>query len=234
MALKPIVVALVNRIPPSSSIFGRVTLGLVNGMTETSLLPPSCWNGESTVMHRASPRVGYHKRGYPKQEPKILLEPCNNQSRRTTTRPRPFLRFARGLRRGLRRKAKALRPAEALSPRRDTNSPIRPRLDSATTLSPPSRPTPLTKRHVQLMRPTTPATSAARWRSTGRVTDGTGDRVQQGLPATMLITVPPADSRTALCYLTPVPRTKWRGGSSPGPSSLGISMKDRPFILCLV
>ena len=74
---------------------------------------------------------------------------------------------------------------------RDTNSSIRPRLCSATTSSPPSRPTPLTKRHVQLMRPTTPATLAARWRSTGRVTDGTGDRAQQGLSATVLITVPP-------------------------------------------
>jgi len=51
VALKLIVVALVNRIPPSSHVFGRVTLGLVNGMTETSLPPPSCWNGESTAMH---------------------------------------------------------------------------------------------------------------------------------------------------------------------------------------
>ena len=77
------------------------------------------------------------------------------------------------------------------------------------------------------MRPTTPATSAARWRSTGRMTDGTGDRAQQGLPTTMLITVPPADTRTALCYLTPMPRTKRRGGSSSGPCSLRISMKDQ-------
>ena len=104
---------------------------------------------------------------------------------------------------------------------RDTNSLIRPRLGSATTSSPPSQPTPLTKRHVQSIRPTTPATSAARWHSTGRMTDGTGNRAQQGLPTTVLITVPPADTRTALCYLTPAPRTKWRGGSSPGPSSLG-------------
>ena len=153
--------------------------------------------------------VEYHKKGYPKQEPKILL-----QSQRTTTRSRQILRLAQGLRRGLRRKAKALRPAEALSPRPprrgpapqclgwDTNSPIRPRLGSATTSSPPSRPTPLTKRHVQLMRPTTPATSAARWRSTSRMTDGTGDRAQQELPATVLITVPPADTRTALCCNT--------------------------------
>ena len=84
------------------------------------------------------------------------------------------------------------------------------------------------------MRPTTPATSAVRWRSTGRVTDGTGDQAQQGLPATMLTTVPPADTRTALCYLTPAPRTKRRGGSSPGPCSLGISMKDQLLVLRLV
>ena len=84
------------------------------------------------------------------------------------------------------------------------------------------------------MRPTTPTTSAAHWHSSGRTTDGTGDRAQRGLPATVLITVPPADTRTALCYLTPAPRTKWRGGSSPGPSSLGISMKAQPFVLRLV
>ena len=77
-----------------------------------------------------------------------------------------------------------------------------------TTSSPPSRPTPLTKRHVQLMRPTTPATSATRRHCTGRMTDGTGDR------------------NTALCCLTPAPRTKWCGGLSPGPSSLEISVKD--------
>ena len=66
------------------------------------------------------------------------------------------------------------------------------------------------------MRPTTPATSAARRHCTGRMTDGTGDR------------------NTALCCLTPTPRTKWRGGSSPGPCSLGISMKAQLFILRLV
>ena len=102
-----------------------------------------------------------------------------------------------------------------------------------TTSSPPSRPTPLTKRHVQLMRPTAPATSVAHRHSSGRTTDATGDRAQQGLPATMLITVPPADTRTALCYLTPAPRTKRHGGSSPGPCSLGISMKDQLFFLRL-
>ena len=42
VALKLIAVTLVNRIPLSSRVFGWVTLGLVNGMMETSLLPPSC------------------------------------------------------------------------------------------------------------------------------------------------------------------------------------------------
>ena len=45
---------------------------------------------------------------------------------------------------------------------------------------------------------------------------------------------PPADTRTALCYLTPAPRTKWCGGSSPGPSSLRISIEDQPLVLHLV
>ena len=36
VALELVVAELVNRIPPSSCIFGRVTLGLVNGMMETS------------------------------------------------------------------------------------------------------------------------------------------------------------------------------------------------------
>ena len=30
--------------------------------------------------------VGYHKKGYPKQEPKMLLKPCKNQSQKTTAR----------------------------------------------------------------------------------------------------------------------------------------------------
>ena len=37
--------------------------------------------------------VGYHKKGYPKQEPKILLSPCKNQ----TARSQQIFRFARGL-----------------------------------------------------------------------------------------------------------------------------------------
>ena len=56
VALKLVAIALVNRIPMSSHIFGRVTLSLVNGMRETSLPPPSRQNGESTAMHRASLR----------------------------------------------------------------------------------------------------------------------------------------------------------------------------------
>ena len=130
--------------------------------------------------------------------------------------------------------------AEALSPR---PRPARPRTgyqfsDSPETglgtSSPPSRQTPLTKRHVQLMRSTTPATSAARWRSTGRVTDGTGDRVQQELPATVLITVLPTDTRSVLCYLTPAPRTKRRGRSSPGPCSLSNSRRAQLLVIHLV
>ena len=121
------------------------------------------------------------------QEPKILLKPCKNQSQRTTTRSRQILRFAEAC-----AEASDERPKLSAPPRPsrrgpapqslgwDTNSPIRLRLGSATTSSPPSRPTPLTKRHVQLMRPTTPSTSAARWRSTGRVTDGTGDQRSRG------------------------------------------------------
>ena len=50
--------------------------------------------------------VGYHKKGYPKQEPKRLLRPCQYQSQRTTMRSRLILRFARGpCNKGLGRKA---------------------------------------------------------------------------------------------------------------------------------
>ena len=51
VALELIAIELVNRIPPSSCVLGRVTIGLVNGMTKTSLLPPSCRNSESTIVH---------------------------------------------------------------------------------------------------------------------------------------------------------------------------------------
>ena len=72
--------------------------------------------------------------------------------------------------------------------------------------------------------------SAARGYSAGRATDGTGDRAQQGLPATVL----PTDTRTALCYLTPAPRTKRRGRSSPGPCSLSNSRRAQLLVLRLV
>ena len=62
--------------------------------------------------------VGYRKKGYPKQEPKILLKPCKNQSRKTTARsqqispirPRPCAEASC-------ERQKAPRPTEALSPR---------------------------------------------------------------------------------------------------------------------
>jgi len=53
------------------------------------------------------------------------------------------------------------------------------------------------------------------------------DRTGQGLPATVLGTVPPADACTTLCYLTPTPRTARRGESGPGPCSLEISVQDQ-------
>ena len=31
--------------------------------------------------------VGYHKKGYPKQEQKMSLKPCKNQSQKTTAKP---------------------------------------------------------------------------------------------------------------------------------------------------
>ena len=137
-------------------------------------------------------------------------------------------------------------PAEALSPR---PRPERPRmgcqfsnsLEAGLGKQPhnlrPDR-TPLTKRHVRINVPNySRKTSAARGYSAGRATDGTGDRAQQGLPATVLITVLvtvlPTDTRTALCYLTPVPRTKRRGRSSPGPCSLCNSRRAQLLVLRL-
>ena len=55
----------------------------------------------------------------------------------------------------------------------------------------------------------------------------------QGLPAAVLGTVPTTDARTALCYLTPAPRTTRRGQSSPGHYSLGISVQDQLLPPCL-
>ena len=148
--------------------------------------------------------------------------------------------------RGLRREAKTLRPTEALSPRpscrgpapqglgRDANSPIRPRLGSATTSSPPPRLAPLTKRRVRINAPNYSRNVSRTLHSLGRTTDGTGDRAQQGLPATVLITVPPADTRTTLCHLTLVPRTKRRGRSSPCPYSLENRRNAQLLVLRLV
>ena len=55
VALELVTTELVNRIHPSSQIFDRVTLGLVNGIMETSLPPPSRSDGESTAVHRVPP-----------------------------------------------------------------------------------------------------------------------------------------------------------------------------------
>ena len=90
-------------------------------------------------------------------------------------------------------------------------------------------------RHIQPTRPTTPTTSAerrldtaewaSRWESHRRhaVRDGT----RQGLPAAVLVTMPMADTRAALCCLTPTPRTARRGKSSLGPCSLRINAQDQ-------
>ena len=56
VALELIAVELVDCVPLYSRAFGRVTLGLANGMVETSLLLPSHCNGDSTTVLRASPR----------------------------------------------------------------------------------------------------------------------------------------------------------------------------------
>ena len=52
------------------------------------------------------------------------------------------------------------------------------------------------------------------------------DKMGQGLPAAVLSTMPTADTRTALCCLTPAPRTARHGESSTGPCSLGINEQD--------
>jgi len=57
-----------------------------------------------------------------------------------------------------------------------------------------------------------------------RVIDGTGDRTEQGLPATVLSTLPMTDGRAMLCYLIPAPGTARRGESSLGHYSLEISV----------
>ena len=60
VALELIAVELVDYVPLYSRAFSRVTLGLVNGMMETSLPSPSCQNGESTAVHRAPPHGHTH------------------------------------------------------------------------------------------------------------------------------------------------------------------------------
>ena len=60
--------------------------------------------------------VGYQKNGYPKREPKKLLSPCKYQSQETTMRPRPILRFARGMRRKASDEVPTLCLTEAPSP----------------------------------------------------------------------------------------------------------------------
>ena len=101
------------------------------------------------------------RRGTLSKNRKYCLSLAKNQSQRTIMRSRPILRFARGLRRGLRREAKALLLAEALSPR---PRPARPRtgyqfsdsLEAGLGKQPryvrPDR-TPLTKRHVRINAP---------------------------------------------------------------------------------
>ena len=106
--------------------------------------------------------VGYRKKGYPKQEPKILLKPCKNQSRKTTARsqqispirPRPCTEASC-------ERPKAPRPAEALSPRPCRERPrtgcqFSDSLEAGLGKQPrylrPDR-TPLTKCHVQVNAP---------------------------------------------------------------------------------
>ena len=135
------------------------------------------------------------------------------------TRPRPYAE-ASG------EGPKVPHPAKALLPR---PRPERPRtgcqlsdslevgLGKQTRNLRPDR-TPLTKRHVWI---NAPNYSHKRQSHTGTVWaerptgQGTG-RNRGYLPLC-----------SSLCYLTPVPRTKQHGRSSPCPCSLGISMKDQ-------
>ena len=55
VALELVAVELVDRVPLYSCAFGRVTLGLANGMMETSLPSPSYQNRKSTTVLRAPP-----------------------------------------------------------------------------------------------------------------------------------------------------------------------------------
>ena len=90
-------------------------------------------------------------------------------------------------------------------------------------------------RHIQLTCPTTPATSAERrhdtaeWptRRESHRRHAVQDRTGSGLPAAVLGTVPTADTRAALCCLTPAPRTARHEKSSPGPCSLEIDVQNQ-------
>ena len=61
---------------------------------------------------------GYHKKGYPKQEPKMLLQPCKNQSQKTTARSLQNSPIrSRPCAEASYERPKAPRPVEAFSPR---------------------------------------------------------------------------------------------------------------------
>ena len=165
--------------------------------------------------------VGYHKKGYPKQEPKMSLKPCKNQSQKTTVR-------------SLQNSPIRSRPcAEALSPRPrpkrlrmgcQFSDSLEAGLGKHTRNLRPDQ-TPLTKRHVQINAPNysrkrQPHSGTVRAeRPTGQ---GTG-RNRGYLPLC-----------SSLCYLTPVPRTKQHGRSSPCPCSLRNRRRAQLLVLRLV
>ena len=65
VALELVAVELVEHVPLSSHTFGMVTLGLDNGMMQTSLPLPSHQNRESTAVLRASPHGHAHGQSSP-------------------------------------------------------------------------------------------------------------------------------------------------------------------------
>ena len=65
VAQKLVAVELVDCVPLYSHTFGRVTLGLANGMMETSVPSPYCQNGESTTVLCAPPRRHAHGQSSP-------------------------------------------------------------------------------------------------------------------------------------------------------------------------
>ena len=147
----------------------------------------------------------------------------------------PNLRLARDLTRKASVEEPIIRLARGPAPIASDETPIlrlaQGRLGK-TTPSPPPRPTSRTRRHVRLARSTAPTISAERrldtaaW-PTGRQSHrsrAARDRTGQGLPTTVLGTVPTIDACTALCYLTPAPETTRRAESSPGYYSLEVSV----------